>query len=73
MRGGTYAEALKAGFTPEEAGFLGRMGGETKDEAVERVFEEISKRGKETINRLRTPMIFAGGVVVGAVVTRLIL
>ena len=35
MDGGTYAEALKVGFDEKQAGFLARMGVETKSEAVE--------------------------------------
>jgi hypothetical protein len=43
MNGGTYSEALKVGFTPEQAGFLGRMSGETREEAI----EAIMKKGIE--------------------------
>lgn len=41
MDGGTYAEALKVGFTPEQSGFLGRFGAETKSECAEEVLKTI--------------------------------
>lgn len=41
MKGGTYAEALRAGFSSEQAGFFGRLGAETKDEAEERVVKAL--------------------------------
>jgi len=37
MKGGTYAEALKAGFTEQQAAFFSRLGGETRDEAVDEI------------------------------------
>lgn len=37
MKGGTYAEALKVGFTSEQAVFFGRMSGETREEAIEAI------------------------------------
>ncbi len=40
MKGGTYSEAVKSGFTGEQAGFLARFGVEIKDEAVERMKED---------------------------------
>lgn len=40
MRGGTYAEAVKAGFNEEAAGFMGRFGAELQSEVI----EEIAKR-----------------------------
>lgn len=48
MKGGTYAEALKVGFTEEQAGFISRMGMETKNEAVDMVFSEIKHRKKKS-------------------------
>lgn len=41
MKGGTYAEALRTGFSSEQAGFFARMSGETKDEAEERVVKAL--------------------------------
>jgi hypothetical protein len=35
MNGGTYHEALKVGFTERQAGFLGRLGAETRQEAID--------------------------------------
>ena len=35
MNGGTYSEARKAGFTEDQAGFLGRLSSETKSETIE--------------------------------------
>lgn len=35
MKGGTYAEAIKAGFTEEQAGMLGRFGAEMKSEVID--------------------------------------
>jgi hypothetical protein len=40
MRGGTYAEAVKAGFTPEHARFMAHFGAELQGEII----EEIAKR-----------------------------
>lgn len=40
MNGGTYACALKVGFTSEQATMLSRLGAETRQEAIEDFREE---------------------------------
>lgn len=59
MNGGTYAEALKVNFTEEQAGFLGRLGSETRDEALELLQEEITKQNIEKRNAKMNGEIFA--------------
>lgn len=44
MKGGTYHNALEAGFNEKQAGFLGRLGGETREEAVDSVFEKLEEQ-----------------------------
>lgn len=41
MKGGTYARALEAGFTEDQATFFSHFGIDTKNEALERVKQEI--------------------------------
>jgi len=47
MKEGTYAEAVKVGFTPEQAGFFARFGMDTKDEAVDEAVEIVFKKLEE--------------------------
>jgi len=53
MKNGTFAEALKVNFTTEQAGFLGRFGGETRDEIMEDIEarEEAKKRNPTMLKR----------------------
>lgn len=44
MRGGTYAEALKVGFTEKQAGMLARLSGETRDETIEYLEKREAER-----------------------------
>jgi hypothetical protein len=81
MIGGTYAEALKAGFTEEQAGFLGRFGGEIKDEARSSIHEELktkefAKKAKldAVIAKIvENTTILAIGLMFGAVLTSMYL
>lgn len=43
MNGGTYSEALKAGFNADQAGFLARLSIETQSEAVDEVRTHVVK------------------------------
>lgn len=51
MNGGTYAEALKVGFTEDQAGFLARMSCETRNEALESFRSEAIKQRQERESR----------------------
>lgn len=73
MNGGTYSEAIKVGFSSKEAGFLARLGGETRQEAVEEVLKILKKdkeKQKEALSQITfkffyTIIILSIGVVAG--------
>jgi hypothetical protein len=75
MKGGTYAEALKVGFTEQQAGFFGRMNGEIVDEAVDvvRYKDEMSRVGQAKQRRRRNGTIFWATfmVILGIVIGKL--
>jgi hypothetical protein len=44
MKNGTFAEAIKVGFTSEQAGMLSRFGCETRSEAIEAIEQKDAAR-----------------------------
>jgi hypothetical protein len=70
MRGGTYARALEAGFTPEQAAFFAHLSIDTFNEAV----QEITKHEQEKLHEdgavkhytvLEMIVIFVLGIALG--------
>lgn len=51
MEGGTYAEAIKVGFTPEQAGLFSRACCEIKNECWDYVLQEQRKQKRHKSER----------------------
>ena len=55
MKGGTYARAIEVGFTEDQAGFFSHFGIDLKQEALDRVKEEIEASRKK--HRIRNVFV----------------
>ena len=76
MKHGTYTEAVQAGFTPDQAGFLARFGIDTKDEVLA-LLEERAYRNERQANEERAEkhaswaanfMLITIGCMIGSVI-----
>ena len=59
MINGMYSEAIKAGFSPQQAGMLARLGGETKDEIREEQAKKEFPRPSNNFRFFRALLIYS--------------
>lgn len=72
MKGGTYAEALKVGFTPEQGGFFARFAIETRSEVLND-YADFKSKAIPDVKRLAVLRGFAAGALTGLIVPVVIL
>lgn len=58
MNGGTFSEALKVGFSPEQAGMLARLSIETKSETMEKTQSMIGERKIHNRNEFAVGFVY---------------